>query len=131
MAMNSAVVAAGNNAKASEYNNLRKDVNNAVKDPVTDTDGATVTLDFTAGAIHKVTIAGNRTIAFSGALAGQSIVLIVKQDGTGSRLLTWPTIKWATATTPTLTTTAGRTDIFVIFYDGTDYYGSIVGLNYG
>jgi hypothetical protein len=129
MTMFSGDVVAGTNATATQYNNLRKDVRLAIKDPVTDNSGA---FDLSTGAIQVRTLDGtNGSLTFSNPVAGQSFLVILKQDGTGSRTVTWPTIKWMGATTPPLTTTASRTDIFAFFYDGTDYYGSIVGLNYG
>lgn len=129
MGMNSADVTAGTNALASHYNNLRKDVRNAIKDPQTDNSGA---FDLSTGAIQVRTLDGsNGTLTFSNPTAGQTFIVILKQDGTGGRTVTWPTIKWVNATTPTLTSTANRTDIFAFFYDGTDYYGSIVGQNFG
>lgn len=132
MGMNSSTVTAGNNARASEYNNLRKDVNNAVKDPVAATDAATITFNLANGAIQTVTLGGNRTLAISNPVAGQSFILILKQDGSGGRTVTWfDDILWAGALEPTLTPTIGRYDIFVFFYDGTNYFGTIVGQNYG
>lgn len=80
--------------------------------PVTLTDGATITPDFGAGINFVVTLGGNRTLANpTNAKAGQSGVIIVKQDGTGSRTLSWGTnFKWPAATAPTLSTTASRVD---------------------
>jgi hypothetical protein len=82
------------------------------------TDGATVTVDFSAGNQGKVTIAGNRAIAFSNAVEGQSYKLRIQQDGTGSRTVTWPssgvTINWPGGSAPTLATTAGHADVIVI-----------------
>lgn len=132
MGMNSADVTAGTNALASHYNNLRKDTRNAIKDEQVASDGATITFNLANGAIHSTTLGGNRTLAVSNPTAGQSFMVILKQDGTGSRTVTWWSgIKWIDATVPTLTTTASRTDIFMFFYDGTDYYGTIVGQNFG
>lgn len=137
--MNSSDVTAGTNATSTQYNNLRKDLRNALKDLQSNSDGATITFDLSAGAIHTVTLGGNRTLALSNATTGQSFIIILKQDGTGSRTVTWftspgagtPAIKWANATAPTLTTTASRYDIFAFLYDGADLFGSIVGQNYG
>ena len=43
------------------------------------------------------------------------------QDGTGSRLATWPgTVKWPAGTAPTLTTTAAGSDICSFYWDGTN-----------
>ena len=82
------------------------------------TDGATVTVDFADGNQGKVTIAGNRTIAFSNAVEGQSYRLRIQQDGTGSRTVTWPssgvTINWPGGTEPTLATTGGHADVIVL-----------------
>ena len=132
MTMNSSDVTSGNNARASEYVNLRKDVRNAIKDEQVGADGATITFNLTNGAIHSVTLGGNRTLAVSNPTAGQSFMVILKQDGTGSRTVTWWSgIKWIEATVPTLTTTLSRADIFAFFYDGTSYYGTVVGQNFG
>lgn len=84
-----------------------------------------------ASNIHNVTLGGNRTFAVSNVSTGQAFVIIVKQGG-GSNTVTWfSNIKWVGAIAPTLTTTAGRWDIFAFIYDGTNFYGSIVGLNFG
>lgn len=95
--------------------------------------GGTATLDCSTANIHKITMpAGNITIATSNVSTGQSFLVSIQQDGTGSRTVTWfSSIKWVAATAPTLTTTASRWDIFAFFFDGTNYYGSIVGLNFG
>lgn len=130
--MNSSDVTAGTNATATQYNNLRKDLRNAIKDLQSNSDGATITFDLSTGAFHTVTLGDNRTLALSNVTSGQSFLIILKQDGTGTRTVTWwGSIKWANATVPVLTTTASRYDIFAFFYDGTNYYGSIVGQNYG
>lgn len=56
----------------------------------------------------------------------------LKQDGTGSRTVTWPAgVLWPGGVTPTLTTTANKTDVFVLitFDGGTTIYGFIAGQN--
>lgn len=132
MGMNSSDVTAGTNATATQHNNLRKDLRNSIKDEQVDSDGATITFNLANGAIHSTTLGGNRTLAISNPTAGQSFMILLKQDGSGSRTVTWwGSIKWVGAAAPTLTTTASRTDIFAFFYDGTTYWGSVVGLNYG
>ena len=107
-------------------------INGSVNAYTTDSDGATITFDMTASNIHTVTLGANRTLAVSNVTTGQAFVIILLQDGSGSRTVTWwSSIKWVAATVPTLTTTASRYDIFAFIYDGTNYYGSIVGLNFG
>lgn len=107
-------------------------VNGSVQAYTSDSDASTITFDMAASNIHNVTLGANRTLAVSNVSTGQAFVIILKQDGTGSRTVTWwSNIKWVSATAPTLTTTANRWDIFAFIYDGTNYYGSIVGLNFG
>lgn len=88
------------------------------------TDGATIALDWNNGNVQSVTLGGNRTFTFANPKDGGRYMLIIKQDATGSRTLTWPTIKWQGGTTPTLTTTANKYDIISLVYDGTNYYGT-------
>lgn len=97
----------------------------------TDTDGATVTMDFNVSQTHRVTVAGNRTLVFSNAVAGEEYAVMITQDATGSRTITWPaTVKWAGGSAPTLTTTASRTDIVYFFYDGTNFLDKAIKLNH-
>jgi hypothetical protein len=87
------------------------------------TDGATVSWNARLGNA-QVTLAGNRTLAApTNLVAGMTYTLIVIQDGTGSRTLTWNSVfKWAGGTAPTLSTVAARKDVFVFYTDGTNLY---------
>lgn len=88
------------------------------------TDGATISWDVTTDPIAKVTLGGNRTLALpSNPLgAGQYISLLVIQDGTGSRTLTWnAAYEFASDTAPTLTTTASKGDLFTFRYNGSKW----------
>lgn len=75
------------------------------------TDAATITPDFGAGINFHVTLGGNRTLANpTNAKIGQSGVIRVLQDGTGSRTLAYGS-KWKfPGGAPTLTTTASAID---------------------
>lgn len=99
---------------------------------VTDTDGATITFNMDEGNVHKVTLGGNRTLAVSNVDPGQSFVITLIQDGTGSRTVTWfSDINWDNITAPTLTTTAGRADVFgFLALDSNDFYGFVLGQNH-
>lgn len=95
------------------------------------TDAATCAFDFSVSRDAKVTLGGSRTFTFTGALAGDLLTVIVIQDATGSRLVTFPaTVKWAGGTAPTLTTTASKQDHFYFRYDGTNYYEVSQKLNF-
>ncbi len=87
------------------------------------TDGATIAVNWANGNIQKVTLGGNRTFTFANPIAGGRYLIELTQDATGSRTITLPTIKWQGGTAPTLTTTASKTDLIALFYDGTNYFG--------
>ena len=95
------------------------------------TDGATITPDFATGNNYSVTLAGNRTLANPTNLtAGQSGVIIVSQDGTGSRTLAFGNYwKFAGGTAPTLTTTASAVDVIAFFVDSSTRISAQVLLN--
>ena len=87
------------------------------------TDGSTVSWDVSTEDVAKVTLAGNRTLAApTNATTGQFISLLIIQDGTGSRTLTWnAAYEFAADTAPTLTTTAAKGDLFVFRYNGSKW----------
>lgn len=89
------------------------------------TDGATIALNWNNSNCQSVVLGGNRTFTFANPKSGARYAIELTQDGTGSRTLTWPTIRWAGGSAPTLTTTPNKTDIVFIYYDGTDYFGDI------
>ena len=86
-------------------------------------DGSTISWNALTQPVAKVTLGGNRTLgAASGGVAGQFISLLVIQDGTGSRTLTWnAAYEFASDTAPTLTTTASKGDLFVFRYNGSKW----------
>ncbi len=87
------------------------------------TDQATITWDASTQDVAKVTLAGNRTLgSASSGTTGQFISLLIIQDGTGSRTLTWnAAYEFASDTAPTLTTTASKGDVFVFRYNGSKW----------
>jgi hypothetical protein len=87
---------------------------NSASQVVTLTDGATITPDFSTGNNFTVTLGDNRTLANpTNTTVGQSGVIYIVQDGTGSRTLGVGT-HWhfPAGTAPTLTTTANAVDVF-------------------
>ncbi len=88
------------------------------------TDTATIAVDWNNGNVQSVVLGGNRTITFSNGKDGGKYILLLKQDGTGNRTITWPgtsTVRWsAGGTGTTLTGTASKTDYFGFIYNGID-----------
>ncbi len=89
-------------------------------------DGANISWDLSQNQVAVVTLAGNRTLdAPSNQVAGATYILIVKQDGTGSRTLNTSAsaYKFPGGTEPTLTTTASAVDILTFVSDGSSMFG--------
>jgi hypothetical protein len=94
------------------------------------------TADRADGATHDLTLVGNATITLDGAVTGEATDwrLIVRQDGTGSRTITWAdTITWVGGSAPTLQTAANAVDTIglVTIDDGTTYFGYHAGAGGG
>ena len=87
------------------------------------TDASTIAWDTQASPVAKVTLTDNRTLgAGTNAVAGQFVSLLVIQDGTGSRTLSFNAVyEFTEDTAPTLTTTASKGDLFVFRYNGAKF----------
>jgi len=105
-------------------------VTNYVETPYSANSSTAITLDLTNGTVQIITLTGNATITMPTATSGKSFIMFLKQDATGSRTVTWSTVKWAGGTAPTITSTASRQDILSFFADGTNWYGVVVAQNY-
>jgi molybdopterin-binding protein len=98
--------------------------------------GASQTIDLTAGNVITATLAvATTTFTFSNPSASGSccsFTLILTQDGSGSRAVTWPgSVQWASSTAPTLSTGAADVDIFAFLTidAGTTWFGFTGGLD--
>lgn len=92
--------------------------------------GTGITINLANGTVQQLTLTNSATLTMPTATAGKSFIVYLKQDGTGSRTVTWSTVKWSGGTTPTVTSTASKMDIYSFFSDGTNWYGVAVGQNY-
>jgi hypothetical protein len=87
--------------------------------------GTTQTLVLTSGTVQTVTMTGNCTFTMPTATAGKSFILILTQDATGSRTAVFTSVKWASGSAPTLTTTATTgVDILTFVANGTSWFGT-------
>jgi hypothetical protein len=105
-------------------------VTNYVETAFTANSSTAITLDLANGTVQIITLTGNATITMPTATAGKSFIILLKQDATGSRSVTWSTVKYPGGTAPTITATASRMDIFSFFAADGNWYGSTIGLNY-
>lgn len=104
---------------------------NTLNGYASNSDGATITFNLGQANKHTVTLGGNRILALSGVVTGQTFLIRLLQDGTGSRTVTWFSgILWAGGTVPTLTTTANKGDVFGFLCTGSGAYsGFVIGQN--
>lgn len=105
-------------------------VTDYIETPFSANSSTAITLALTNGTVQIITLTGNATITMPTATSGKSFVMMLKQDATGSRTVTWSTVKWAGGTAPTITSTASRLDLLSFFADGTNWYGVVVAQNY-
>ena len=82
--------------------------------------GATKTIDWNAGNEHTLTLTAACTLTLSNPVDGGRYVLLLIQDGTGSRVPTFPaSVLWAGGTVPTWSTLAGKVDLVTMMWRAT------------
>lgn len=91
----------------------------------TATGDGTTTIDWKLGNKFYFTFgAQNDTFTFTAPSNPCNLILVLKQDGTGSRIPTFPgTVLWSGGAMPTFSTGIAAVDIVAFYYDGTNYFG--------
>ena len=87
--------------------------------------GAAQTL---AGTAADITLSNSCTLTMPTATTGSSMTLVLRQDASGGRVVTWPAaVKWPSGTAPTVTNTAGAVDAFTFLCVGGVWCGFVAG----
>lgn len=99
--------------------------NTIVLDEQAITCGDAVTIDWSRGAIARMTFDRDTVaLTMSGAVNGKTYRLLLTQSGGGSDVLTYVTaIKWRGGAAPVFTTTGGAIDLVTFLYINGVYYG--------
>lgn len=85
----------------------------------------TSSVDWNSGNVQQITLSSNTTFTFANGQAGGEYKLILTQDGTGGRTVTWPAnVKWSGGTAPTLTSYDNSIDVVSFTNNGSSYLGS-------
>ncbi len=92
--------------------------------------GSSIAIDLSNGNVQKLTLTANCTLSLASPSAGamRSLTLLVFQDATGSRTITWPgSVSWGDAGPAILTLTASKMDIVSLFTvnGGTTWYATL------
>jgi len=106
-----------------EYNGTAWRVVSAGKQTINATTGAT-TIDLSAGNVADVTLTLSTVITLTNPTVGTYVIKLI-QDAIGGKVVSWPfNVLWSGGTPPTLTSTANKTDVITLMYDGVNYYGT-------
>jgi hypothetical protein len=80
-----------------------------------------------SGNVFQVTLGGNRTMAApTNLVAGGSYIMIIKQDGSGNRLMNWNSVYKFEGGSKALSTTANAADVVMFVSDGVNLYGRLM-----
>ncbi len=88
-----------------------------------------ITINWNNGQKQWVTMTNNCTFTFTAPAGPGNFILRVVQDGTGGRVATWPSSVYAPGgkiTGLVLSTAANTTDIISLYYNGANYYATII-----
>lgn len=89
----------------------------------------TSTATLTTERVQDLTLLGNCAPTFPTVTNTHEFVLIVRQDGTGGRTVTWPaSVKWQAGLAPYLSSGANNIDMFhfITTDSGTTWFGLVV-----
>ena len=100
-------------------------------------DAASENIDYSLGSYVELQMASgfsNVTLTFSNLPPSGTVATLrirVRQDGTGSKTITWPTVNWLDGTEPVLSTGANQVDFVDLWTSdgGTTWYGA-AGINF-
>jgi hypothetical protein len=120
----------GSNVLATTPTLTNPTITNYVETPFSANSSTAITLALTNGTVQIITLTGTATITMPTAVSGKSFTLLLRQDATGGRTVTWTTVSWPSGTAPTITSTASKMDKYVFISDGTYWYGATAGQNY-
>lgn len=90
--------------------------------------GAALTLDIANGSIQSLT-ANSATVTISlpsaASNTGKSLTVLLAQDATGGRAVTFSSVNWGNYGVPTFNTTASKTTIVSFVSTGTQWLGVV------
>ena len=91
---------------------------------------STYNVDLSLSNIFNLTFTSSSTISFTNLPPNgicRNILLILKQDAAGGRVVSFSNTKWTDGVAPALTTTTNAVDVVtILIFDGTNRFGSFV-----
>lgn len=88
----------------------------------------TLTIDCDTSNVFTVTMTENvSSLVLNNIGSGQTINVLLTQDGTGSRTMSWPaSFKWPSGAAPSLSTGAGDVDLLTATRVGASWYATLI-----
>jgi len=87
--------------------------------------GAGITLNFTTGVNHKITVNAATVLTFTAPANSRHVQVRFDYSGAGGFAITWPgSVTWTGGVEPSWNTTVGPMNIASFYYDGTTYWGT-------
>jgi len=88
----------------------------------------TLTLDCDTSNVFTVTLTENvSSFVLNNIGSGQTVNVLLTQDGTGSRTMSWPaSFKWPSGSAPSLSTGAGEVDLLTATRIGSSWYATLI-----
>ena len=88
----------------------------------------TLTLDCDTSNVFTVTLTENvSSLVLNNIGSGQTVNVLLTQDGTGSRTMSWPaSFKWPSGSAPSLSTGAGEVDLLTATRIGSSWYATLI-----
>jgi hypothetical protein len=98
---------------------------------VADSNATQIIPDPSATSVSTIVLTENCTLTSPPPISGKSFTVVLEQDATGSRTVTWsPSVKWAGGVPPVLSTSGGSVDYFTfVCTDGVTWAGFLAGLD--
>ncbi len=79
---------------------------------------ASLSINLSLASSFKIFLTANCTFTLTNPFTGGVTTLILKQDTTGNRLVTFPAnVKWQGGIAPLLSTNPGKLDLVTLYYD--------------
>ena len=111
-------------ANTTHVNNLIAYGQAASKAYAIGTTGTNVSIDWDNSNVQAMTLLGSGTISLNNPIDGGVYTLQITQGTGGGHTLIWSNVKWPGGAPPSLSITAGATDILTFIYGPTAYYGN-------
>lgn len=84
--------------------------------------GSSINIDWNNGSKQRITLNNNTTFSFTDVSGPSNFVLIIKQDATGDRDITWPSNVRSAGGSVNISADSNSETVIGVYFDGSNYY---------